>query len=201
MLIKITQPIIVEGKYDKITLSNVVDTLIITTNGFSVFKDKEKCELIRTLAKKDGVIVMTDSDSAGNLIRSYIKNIADGGKIINIYVPLIKGKEKRKTGYSKEGFLGVEGMNKEILTQALIKSGVLCRQTEKSTPKITKTDLYLLGLSGGEDSKLNRKQILRFLNLPHNLTANAMLDVVNVLYTKDEFIKRVEECQNLQNKN
>lgn len=201
MLIKITQPIIVEGKYDKITLSNVVDTLIITTNGFSVFKDKEKCELIRTLAKKDGVIVMTDSDSAGNLIRSYIKNIADGGKITNIYVPLIKGKEKRKTGYSKEGFLGVEGMNKEILTQALIKSGVLCRQTEKNTPKITKTDLYLLGLSGGEDSKLNRKQILRFLNLPHNLMANAMLDVVNVLYTKDEFIKRVEECQNLQNKN
>ena len=201
MLIKITQPIIVEGKYDKITLSNVVDTLIITTNGFSVFKDKEKCELIRTLAKKDGVIVMTDSDSAGNLIRSYIKNIADGGKIINIYVPLIKGKEKRKTGYSKEGFLGVEGMNKEILTQALIKSGGLCRQTEKSSLKITKTDLYLLGLSGGEDSKLNRNQILRFLNLPHNLTANAMLDVVNVLYTKDEFIKRVEECQNLQNKN
>ena len=201
MLIKITQPIIVEGKYDKITLSNVVDTLIITTNGFSVFKDKEKCELIRTLAKKDGVIVMTDSDSAGNLIRSYIKNIADGGKIINIYVPLIKGKEKRKTGYSKEGFLGVEGMNKEILTQALKKSGVLCRQTEKNIPKITKTDLYLLGLSGGEDSKLNRKQLLRFLDLPHNLTANAMLDVVNVLYTKDEFIKRVEECQNLQNKN
>lgn len=201
MLIKITQPIIVEGKYDKITLGNVVDTLIITTNGFSVFKDKEKCELIRTLAKKDGVIVMTDSDSAGNLIRSYIKNIADGGKIINIYVPLIKGKEKRKTGYSKEGFLGVEGMNKEILTQALKKSGVLCCQTEKNIPKITKTDLYLLGLSGGEDSKLNRKQILRFLNLPHNLTANAMLDVVNVLYTKDEFIKRVEECQNLQNKN
>ena len=110
-MIKITQPIIVEGKYDKITLCNVVDTLIIATNGFSIFKDKEKCELIRTLAKRDGVIVMTDSDSAGNLIRSHIKNIVNGGKIINVYLPMIKGKEKRKTSYSKEGLLGVEGMS------------------------------------------------------------------------------------------
>ena len=201
MLIKITQPIIVEGKYDKITLGNVVDTLIITTNGFSLFRDKEKCELIRTLAKRDGVIVLTDSDSAGNLIRSHIKNIADGGKIINVYLPLLKGKEKRKSAPSKEGFLAVEGMAKEEIEHALKRSGVLCRQVAENTPKITKTDMYILGLSGGENSQANRKQVLEYLNLPINLSPNAMLDIVNTLFTKDEFIKAVSECRNQQDKN
>lgn len=200
-LIKLTQPIIVEGKYDKITLENVVDTLIITTNGFSIFKDKEKCELIRTLAKKDGVIVMTDSDSAGNLIRSHIKNITDGGRIINVYLPLLKGKEKRKSAPSKEGFLGVEGMAKEEIENALKRSGVLCRQIPQNAPKITKTDMYILGLSGGENSQANRKQVLEYLNLPINLSPNAMLDIVNTLFTKDEFIKAVSECRNQQDKN
>ncbi len=200
-MIKITQPIIVEGKYDKITLCNVVDTLIITTNGFSLFRDKEKCALIRTLAKRDGVIVMTDSDSAGNLIRSHIKNIVDGGKIINVYVPMIKGKEKRKTTQSKEGLLGVEGMTAEIIEQALKNSGVLCRETHQNTPKITKTDMFLLGLSGGADSKQKRAELLEFLNLPSNLSPNALLDVVNTLFTKEEFLKAVEECQNPLDKN
>ena len=200
-MIKLTQPIIVEGKYDKITLENVVDTLIITTNGFSIFKDKEKCELIRTLAKKDGVIVMTDSDSAGSIIRSHIKNITNGGKIINVYLPLLKGKEKRKTAPSKEGFLGVEGMTKEIIEKALKRSGVLCRETSGNAPKITKTDMYLLGLSGNENSTIKRKQILKYLQLPINLSPNAMLDIVNTLFTKDEFIKAVNECQNQQDKN
>lgn len=201
MLIKITQPIIVEGKYDKITLSNVVDTLIIATNGFSIFKDKEKCALIRTLAHRDGVIVMTDSDSAGNLIRSHIKNIVDGGKIINVYVPLIKGKEKRKDTYSKEGFLGVEGMSKEIIAEALKKSGILYSETEKDAPKITKTDMYLLGLSGDECSKRKREELLKFLNLPYNLSANAMLDVLNTFFTKEEFMQEVEKWQDLLDKN
>lgn len=200
-MIKITQPIIVEGKYDKITLCNVVDTLIITTNGFSLFRDKEKCALIRTLAKRDGVIVMTDSDSAGNLIRSHIKNIVDGGKIINVYVPMIKGKEKRKTTQSKEGLLGVEGMTAEIIEQALKNSGVLCRETQQNTPKITKTDMFLLGLSGGADSKQKRTELLEFLNLPSNLSPNALLDVVNTLFTKEEFLRAVEECQNPLDKN
>lgn len=200
-MIKITQPIIVEGKYDKITLCNVVDTLIITTNGFSLFKDKEKCELIRTLAKRDGVIVMTDSDSAGNLIRSHIKNIVNGGKIINVYVPMIKGKEKRKTACSKEGLLGVEGMSSEVIEKALKGSGVLCRNTDQNTPKITKTDMFLQGLSGGVDSKQKRAQLLEFLKLPSNLSPNALLDVVNTLFTREEFLKAVEECQKLQDKN
>lgn len=201
VLIKITQPIIVEGKYDKITLCNVVDTLIITTNGFSLFKDKEKCELIRTLAKRDGVIVMTDSDSAGNLIRSHIKNIVNGGKIINVYIPMIKGKEKRKTSYSKEGLLGVEGMSVELIEKALKGSGVLCRKTEQNTPKITKADMFFWGLSGGADSKQKRTELLEFLKLPSNLSPNALLDVVNTLFTREEFLKAVEECQKLQDKN
>lgn len=200
-MIKITQPIIVEGKYDKITLSNVVDTLIITTNGFSLFRDKEKCQLIRTLAKRDGVIVMTDSDSAGNLIRSHIKNIADGGRIINVYLPMIKGKEKRKSTYSKEGFLGVEGMEKQVIEEALRKSGVLCREADDNAPKITKTDMYLLGLSGQGNSSLKRKELLKYLSLPSNLSPNAFLDVINTIFTREEFIKAVEEWQNREDKN
>ena len=194
-MIKLTQPIIVEGKYDKITLDNIVDTLIITTNGFSVFKDAEKCELIRTLAQKDGVIVMTDSDGAGNLIRSHIKNIANGGKVINICLPQILGKEKRKVSPSKEGFLGVEGTPKEIIENALIKSGVLCKEDE-TKEKLTKNDMYFLGLSGRENSREKRRRILNYLNLPQNLSPNIMLDVINTLYTKKEFEKAVEECQN-----
>lgn len=198
-MIKLTQPIIVEGKYDKITLDNIVDTLIITTNGFSIFKDTEKCKLIRTLAQKDGVIVMTDSDSAGNLIRSHIKNIANGGKVINICLPQILGKEKRKSAPSKEGFLGVEGTPKEIIENTLIKSGVLCKETE-TKEKLTKNDMYFLGLSGRENSGEKRRQILKFLNLPQNLSPNIMLDVINTLYTKKEFEKAAEECQNLYGK-
>ncbi len=199
-LIKLTQPIIVEGKYDKISLNNIVDTLIITTNGFSIFRDKEKCELIRTLSQRDGVIVMTDSDSAGNLIRNHIKNIVNGGKIINICLPQIKGKERRKNAPSKEGFLGVEGISKEIIENALKDAGILCRENENSSEKITKTDMYFWGLSGGQDSSLKRKQILEFLNLPINLSPNIMLDVINTLYIKNEFEKAVEECLKLQDK-
>lgn len=200
-LIKLTQPIIVEGKYDKITLENVVDTLIITTNGFGIFKDKEKCELIKTFAKKDGVIVLTDSDSAGNLIRKYIKNIANGGKIINVYVPQLKGKEKRKNAHSKEGFLGVEGMDKTVIETALKKSGVICRNIPVNKHKITKTDMYLYGLSGTDKSSENRIKLLKHLDLPSNLTTNAMLDVINTLLTFEEFEKAVTQCLNLQDKN
>ncbi len=199
-LIKLTQPIIVEGKYDKITLENVVDTLIITTNGFSIFKDKEKCELIKTLAHKDGVIVLTDSDSAGNLIRNHIKNIANGGKIINVYIPQLKGKEKRKSTHSKEGFLGVEGMDKAVIETALKKSGVFGKEIPESK-KITKTDLYFLELSGTDNSRQNRINLLKFLNLPQNLSPNAMLDILNTLLTFEEFEKAVKECLNLQDKN
>lgn len=192
-MIKLKMPIIVEGKYDKITLSNVVDTLIISTDGFRIFKNKEMCDLIRTLSQKDGIIVMTDSDSAGNVIRNHIKNIASSGKIINIYVPQLKGKEKRKSAPSKEGFLGVEGISKEILLETFKKYGIMGEQVEADIRKITKTDLFELGLSGGENSTLYREKMLLKLNLPKNLSSKAMLDVLNVLFTYEEFITFVEK--------
>ncbi len=200
-LIKLNMPIIVEGKYDKITLENVVDTLIIVTNGFGIFKDREKCELIRTFAKRDGIIVLTDSDSAGNMIRNHIKNIVADGKIINVYVPQLKGKEKRKTTASKEGYLGVEGLSKEILTQALLKSGITATETAEKCEKITKTDLFSAGLSGTENATKNRKTLLEFLNLPSNLSPNAMLDILNTILTKPEFEEAVQKCLNLGDRN
>lgn len=199
-MIKLNMPIIVEGKYDKITLENVVDTLIITTNGFGIFKDTQKCELIRMFARSTGIIVLTDSDSAGNMIRAHIKNIVADGEIINVYVPQLKGKEKRKSTASKEGFLGVEGLSKEVLIEALLKSGVTDFKTGEQTDKITKTDMFLNGLSGTENATNNRKALLKFLNLPGNLSANATLDVLNTLLSKEEFEKAVEECLNLGDK-
>lgn len=195
-MIKLTQPIIVEGKYDKITLENVVDTLIIPTNGFSIFKDKEKCELIRILAQKDGVIVLTDSDSAGGMIRSHIKNIVNGGKVINVYVPQLKGKEKRKSAYSKEGLLGVEGMPRQVIEQALRQSGVFGSAVSADAQKITKMDLYEHGLTGGENSRKKRELLLKSLSLPIGLSTNVMLDVLNTLFTFEQFETAVKKCQN-----
>lgn len=200
-MIKIDIPIIVEGKYDKITLENVVDTLIIPTNGFRIFKDKDKCDLIRAFAKRDGIIVLTDSDSAGNLIRNHIKNIVADGKIINVYVPQLKGKEKRKASASKEGFLGVEGLSKEVLTKALLKSGVTACEVAEKGVKITKTDMYVCGLSGVENASENRKTLLKYLSLPDNLSANATKDVLNTLLSLEDFERAVKECLNLGDKN
>lgn len=195
-MIRLEQPVIVEGKYDKITLENVIDALIIPTNGFAIFKDTEKCDLIRQLAGRSGIIVMTDSDSAGALIRSYIKNIAGDAEIINVYIPRLSGKEKRKTAPSKEGLLGVEGMNPDVILAALQKSGVFAQKTEKARRKITKTDMFTVGLSGGEDSSEKRREFLRFTSLPENLSPNAMLDILNTIYTYEQFIEAVEKWQN-----
>lgn len=194
-------PIIVEGKYDKITLENIVDTLIIATNGFAIFKNKEKCDLIRRLAQKTGIIVMTDSDFAGAQIRNHIKNIAAGANIINVYIPQLKGKEKRKCTYSKQGYLGVEGMNAEIILEALKKSGVFSEKEQRNKQKITKTDMFAFGLSGKADSSNKRKKFLKFCQLPFDLSPNAMLDIVNTIYTYEEFLKAVEEWQSSTDKN
>lgn len=185
-LIKLKQPVIVEGKYDKITLENVIDTLIIPTNGFGIFKDREKCAMIRSLAKKNGIIIMTDSDSAGAVIRSYLKKIIGDSEIINVYIPQLKGKEKRKSAGSKEGFLGVEGMTPEIIEEALKKSGVFCDKAE-TLKKITKADMFKFGLSGCKDSGEKRKSFLKYLSLPENLSSSAMLDVMNNMFTAEEF--------------
>lgn len=196
-MIKLECPVIVEGKYDKITLENVIDALIIPTNGFSVFKDKEKRDLIRLLAKEKGVIVMTDSDNAGNLIRSYIKKIVGDSKIINVYVPALSGKEKRKAKASKEGLLGVEGMTPEIIEKALEKSGVFGREVASKRRKITKNDMYLIGLSGRENSSIKRKQLLKKLELPQSLSSSAMLDILNTLYTYEEFIGVIDNAEEI----
>ena len=186
-MIRLSSPVIVEGKYDKITLENVIDALIIPTNGFGLFKDKEKCRLIKTLGEKFGIIVITDSDSAGNMIRAHIKNIAAGCEITNVYIPQIKGKEKRKTKGSKEGFLGLEGMTPEIIEEALRKSGVSGESVKEKGKKITKTDLFLRGLSGQEESRQKRQELLKILGLPQNLTPNAMLDILNTVMIYNEF--------------
>ena len=159
-MIKIKQAIIVEGKYDKIRLSTVVDAVIIPTNGFSIYKDEEKIQLIRSLAEKNGIIILTDSDSAGFQIRSHIRNIVKKGEVINVYIPDIFGKERRKREPSKQGKLGVEGMDREILLAAFAKAGVTAENTPEKSEPITKADLMDYGLIGGENSALMRADSL-----------------------------------------
>ena len=190
---------VVEGKYDKITLSNIIDATIITTDGFGIFKNKEKTALIRAYAQKTGIIIMTDSDSAGAQIRAHLKNICAEGKIINVYIPQLKGKEKRKTDESREGYLGVEGMTKECVISALERSGVFGEETD-NFKKITKTDLFSLGLSGCQNSTNLRISLQKHLDLPDKLSSNAFLDAVNTLYTYDVFFEEVKKWEREEDK-
>lgn len=199
-MIKLDAPIIVEGKYDKIALENVVDGLIIPTDGFGIFKNKEKCDMIRRLSKENGVIIMTDSDSAGSVIRGYIKKIVGECEIYNVYVPGIKGKERRKAKPSKEGLLGVEGISKQELLKALERVGLTNKDSKATKSKISKTDMFEAGLSGSTDSALKRKQVLKALDLPLFLSSNAMLDVLNNLLTVEQFYEVVKRCQENQTK-
>lgn len=185
--------VIVEGKYDKIKLSNIIDANIITTDGFGIFKDREKREYIKRLAKEKGIVVITDSDSAGAMIRSHIKGICADGDIINVYVPQLKGKEKRKSEPSREGFLGVEGISEQDIIDALKRSGISSAKCEKSP--ITKTDLFSLGLSGREESGFLRQELSAYLQIPSNLSSNGFLDAVNSLFTKEQFRAEVEKWQ------
>lgn len=194
-MIKIKEAIIVEGRYDKIKLSSLVDAPVIETNGFRVFSDKEKQSLIRQIANTRGILVFTDSDSAGFVIRNFLRGVADKSKIKHCYIPQISGKEKRKKEYSKEGFLGVEGVSDEAIISAIRNSGATIigeEQVEKSVA-ITKTDLYVLGLSGRENSDILRKKLLKYLNMPSYLTANAMLAALNCLYSLEELKEILEK--------
>lgn len=186
----VKQTIIVEGKYDKIKLQNFISSPIIETNGFRVFKDKEKQHLIREIANKRGILILTDSDSAGFVIRNFIKGIVGSAKIYNAYIPEILGKEKRKEEYSKEGLLGVEGISKDILIEAIKNSGATIDniKTDTKTTDITYADFYDLGLVGQNDSKIKREEILKKMNLPKYLSTKAMICAINSLYTKEEFI-------------
>ncbi len=193
-MIKLDRPVIVEGKYDIIKLSNIIDTLIIKTDGFGIFKDKEKQKLLRRLAGEKGIIVMTDSDSAGFLIRNFISSSVPTDKITHVYIPDLYGKEKRKTEASKEGKLGVEGTPEKIILEALKKAGVTCSETQNSERRlITNLDLYEYGLTGRENSKEKRTLLLKSLALPERMSTSSLIKILNTFVTYDEFIEKIKE--------
>lgn len=189
-MIKIDQAIIVEGKYDKIKLSSVVDGIIIVTNGFRIFKDKEKLELIRYYARTTGIIILTDSDSAGRKIRGYIKGAVHDGSIKNVYIPDIFGKEKRKDKPSAEGKLGVEGIDSDILIKAFEKAGITASESD-SVHDITNMTLFENGLSGGQNSKLLRERLQMKLGLPSLMSSASLIEVLNTMMNGEELAEEV----------
>lgn len=194
-MLELKETIVVEGKYDLMRLREFISSPIITTEGFRIFADKEKQFLIREIAAKNGIVLMTDPDSAGQVIRSFLNGVADKSKIRHCYVPLIKGTEKRKSAPSKEGLLGVEGLSAEVLADALRRCGAEIAGEKKRGKKeeLTKLDLFELGLSGRENSAALRKKLLENLGLPAYLSANAMLCAINCLYEKHEIVDKLNE--------
>lgn len=185
-MVRIREAIVVEGRYDKNTLSQVVDTVILETAGFGIFKDEERLRLLRRLAAERGLIVLTDSDGAGFVIRSYLKGAVDPALVKHAYIPDRPGKERRKRKPGKEGKLGVEGMPPQTLIEALRQGGAtFLEETEGERPSrcpITKADLFAAGLSGTPDAAERRAELLKRLDLPEHLSSNAMLEVLNALY-------------------
>ena len=196
-MVKIREAIVVEGRYDKNTLSQIVDAPILETSGFGIFKDKQQLALLRRVAESRGLIVFTDSDGAGFVIRNHLKSVIPAKFLKHAYIPDIYGKEKRKVAPGKEGKLGVEGMRPEIILDALRKAGATIEGEEcKSRNQITKQDLMDLGLSGGADSSAKRLKLLKKLDLPERMSANAMLQALNLLYSLDELYAIVETLEN-----
>ena len=195
-MIKIDRVVIVEGRYDKIKLNSILDAVIIETEGFGIFNNKEKQKLIRKLARTKGLLILTDSDSAGFKIRSFIKGIVPEEQIKHAYIPDIFGKEKRKNEPSKEGKLGVEGVDVRIIVDALERAGVLCEEVPDTNKReITKLDLYEDGFSGRQNSDALRKKLLKHLDLPERLTSNALVQILNTFLTYEEYKKAVEEIK------
>ena len=186
----IREIIVVEGRYDKNTLSQVVDAVIIETSGFGIFNDAEKRKLLQTMAEARGLIVLTDSDGAGFVIRNYIKGCVDPKLVKHAYIPDIYGKERRKSVPSREGKLGVEGMKPQVLLDALIRAGATFddEENKKTAPRISKADMYARGLSGREGSAEKRAQLIKQLGLPERLTADGLLDVLNATMSREEFL-------------
>ena len=184
-MVKIREAIVVEGRYDKNTLSQIVDAPIIETNGFGIMKDKANLAFLRRVAENRGLIVFTDSDGAGFVIRNFLKSAIDPAYLLHAYIPDIYGKEKRKSAPGKEGKLGVEGMTRQIILDALRRCGASFEDEAASafSGSITKQDLMELGLSGGKDSSFLRKKLLKKLDLPEHMSANALLQALNLLYT------------------
>lgn len=195
-MVKIQEAIVVEGRYDANTLRQIVDAPIFETNGFGIFKDKEKMALLRTVAERRGLIVFTDSDGAGFVIRNHLKSAIPGKYLKHAYIPDIYGKEKRKAAPGKEGKLGVEGMRPEIILQALEACGATMEEeTEKSAGGITKQDLVDLGLSGGADSSQKRRMLQKALGLPEHMSANALLQALNLLISAEELGRRMDAME------
>ena len=194
-MVKIRQAIVVEGKYDQNTLSKLVDTTIFQTRGFGVMHDKALLGLLRKAARTTGLIIFTDSDGAGFVIRNFLKGALPKEGVLHAYIPDIPGKEKRKRAPGKEGLLGVEGMTKEILLEALENAGADLggEAAKKPGDTITKFDLYTADLSGRPDSAAKRAAFLEKLRFPAHMSANALLDALNLLYTREEFLALFEE--------
>lgn len=186
----VREVIVVEGRYDKNALSQVVDAVIIETSGFGIFNDAEKRKLLQTMAEARGLIVLTDSDGAGFVIRNYIKGCVDPKLVKHAYIPDIYGKERRKSALSREGKLGVEGMKPQVLLDALIRAGATFddEENKKTAPRISKADMYARGLSGREGSAEKRAQLIKQLGLPERLTADGLLDVLNATMSREEFL-------------
>ena len=195
-MIKIKQAVIVEGKYDKIKLEQILDAVIIQTDGFGIFKDKQKQKFIRMLAEKKGILILTDSDSAGFVIRSFLSGIVSPEYITHAYIPDILGKEKRKDEASKEGKLGVEGVSNEVILKALETAGII-GETEAACEKklVTKTDLFEDGICGKSNSLEKRKKLLKILNLPERTSANSMLKIINTFLSYDDYKQAVKDIE------
>lgn len=188
----VREVIVVEGRYDKNTLKQAVNATVVETGGFGVFNDKERLALLRRLAEERGLILLTDSDGAGFVIRNFLKGAIPRERLKQAYIPDVYGKERRKTAPGREGKLGVEGMPPEVLVQALERAGATFEDGEAVTARsaITKADLYELGLSGRPDSGAKRTALLQKLGLPEHMTANALLEALNILYSREEFFDK-----------
>ena len=196
-MLRIREAIVVEGRYDKNTLSQLVDGVILETNGFGIFKDWEKLALLRRIADRRGLVVLTDSDGAGFVIRNYLKGALPKDKVRHAYIPDLYGKERRKKHPGKEGKLGVEGMSPAVLEHALRQAGatILGEETGRAAPALTKADLYACGLSGGENSREKRKKLLAALGLPEHLSPNAMLPVLSALYSREDLLNTLQNLE------
>lgn len=190
-MVKIRQAIVVEGRYDKNTLSQIVDAPILETSGFGIMNNRENLKLLRRVAQERGLIVFTDSDGAGFMIRNYLKSAIEPKYLLHAYIPDVYGKEKRKNAPGKEGKLGVEGMTPEVILDCLRRCGATFEDEKSSVYKeqITKLDLFNMGLSGNPDSRAKRQKLLKMLDFPEHMSSNAMLQALNLLYTKDEFYR------------
>lgn len=189
---RVYEVIVVEGKYDKNTLSQVVDAVIIETNGFGVFNNREKQQLLRTLAEKRGLIVMTDPDGAGLVIRNFVKSCVDPKLLKHAYIPEVFGRERRKSKESREGKLGVEGMSADVIIQALRRCGAtIDGEATAASGGITMADMYAKQLAGKPDSAAKRASLLASMDLPQKMTAQALLPVLNALMSREEFLSRL----------